>query len=343
MLLAYLFINFRMKDNTTNQQFEKNFVPRRWQDIFINAVKQALKVSWMILKIYIPVSLFTAFLERIGFLAFIAPFFEPLMKLLGLPGEAALVLIAAYVNNLFAALAAASVIDLTFRQITIIAIVTGFAHNLFVETGVLMKLKMGRAGIAFSRIIFGLLVGFVMNLIMPEDIRGVILNPYAAAGDFSWINLLLKVSITGLQIIALMFVIMLIYELLILWKHSAKIKEKLTVFTRMFDMSPAALAPWMVGTFIGIAYGAGILFRLNKDRRLNHKDVCLLTVSMCLVHAVIEDTMIFVLVGANLWWLLGVRVLLMIIILSIISRGKIYKKLTWLGLPKEESTAIPEK
>ncbi|MBW6458570.1 MAG: hypothetical protein K0B52_05335, partial [FCB group bacterium] len=168
-------------------------------------------------------------------------------------------------------------------------------------------------------------------------------NPYAAAGDFSWMNLFLKIGTTAVQIIVLMFFIMLIYELLILWKHSAKIKEKLTVFTRMFDMSPAALAPWMVGTFIGIAYGAGILFRLNKDRRLNHKDVCLLTVSMCLVHAVIEDTMIFVLVGANIWWLLGVRIILMILILSIISRGKIYKKLTWLGLPKEEHTPLPEK
>ncbi|MBW6458442.1 MAG: hypothetical protein K0B52_04685, partial [FCB group bacterium] len=181
-----------MNSNAPNHQFEKNFVPNRWQDVFINAGKQALKVSWMLLKIYIPVSLFTAFLDRIGFLTFIAPFFEPLMKLLGLPGEAALVLIAAYVNNLFAALAAASVIDLTFRQITIIAIVTGFAHNLFIETGVLMKLKMGRIGIAFSRIIFGLLVGFIMNLIMPEDVRGIVLNPYAAAGDFSWMNLFLK-------------------------------------------------------------------------------------------------------------------------------------------------------
>ena len=320
-----------------NNNFTKQFVPKNAADVFVKAVKQALKVSWMLLKIYIPVSLLTAFLDQIGFLDYIAPFFEPLMKLLGLPGEAALVLLAAWVNNLFAAIAAASVIDLTFRQITIIAIITGFAHNLILETVVLMKLKMGRVGIAFTRIIFSLLVGFLLNLIMPEVIQGVVMNPYAVAQEFSWMNFLMKISITSAQIIGLMFVVMLIYESLILWKHSKKIKEKFTIFTRFFGMSSNALGPWMVGFFIGIAYGAGILFRMNKDQQLSHKDISLLTISMCLVHAFVEDTMFFVVVGANLWWIMGVRLLLLIIIMSIVSRGNIYKKLSWIGLPKEST------
>ncbi len=42
-----------------------------------------------------------------------------------------------------------------------------------------------------------------------------------------------------------------------------------------------------------------------------------------------------VVVGANVWWILGVRLLALIIIMRLVSRGEFYKKLTWIGLPKK--------
>ena len=317
------------------KNFSKQFVPKNYRDVFVKAVKQALKVSWMLLKIYIPISFLTAFLDQVGFLDLIEPVFEPFMKLLGLPGDAALVLLAAWVNNLFAAIAAASVIELTFRQLTIIAIITGFAHNLILETTVLVKLKMGRVGIAFARIVFSLLMGMLLNLIMPEVVHGVVMNPFSVAQDFTWMNLLLKTLTTAGQIIGLMFIVMLLYEFLIFWKQSHKIKEKFSFITRFFGLSVNALGAWLVGFFIGIAYGAGILFRMNEDHKLSHKDVSLLTISMCVVHALIEDTIFYVVVGANVWWILGVRLLALIVIMRLVSRGEFYKKLTWIGLPKQ--------
>jgi len=155
------------------------------------------------------------------------------------------------------------------------------------------------------------------------------------AQDFTWTNLLLKTLTTSGQIIGLMFIVMLLYEFLIYWKQSQKIKEKLSFITRFFGMSANALSAWMVGFFIGIAYGAGILFQMNKDHKLTHKDVCLLTISMCVVHALVEDTIFYVVVGANVWWILSVRLLALIVILRLVSRGKFYKKLTWIGLPKQ--------
>jgi hypothetical protein len=316
------------------KNFNKQFVPKNLKDVFVKALKQALKVSWMLLKIYIPVSIITALLDQVGFLDMIAPVFAPVMKLLGLPGEAALVLLAAWVNNLFAAIAAASVIELTFRQLTIIAIITGFAHNLILETTVLVKLKMGRIGIAFARIIFSLLMGMLLNLIMPEVVQGIVMNPFSAE-EFTWMNFILKILTTAGQIIALMSIVMLVYELLIYWKQTHTIKKKLNFITRFFGMSANALGAWLVGFFIGIAYGAGILFQMNKNHKLTHKDISLLTISMCIVHALVEDTIFYVVVGANAWWILGTRLLALIIILRLVSRGDFYKKLTWIGLPKE--------
>jgi len=324
-----------MAGREAKKPFTKQHVPKDLKDVLVTAVKQALKVSWMLLKIYIPISFFTAFLDQVGFLDLIEPYFEPLMKLVGLPGQAALVFVGAWINNLFAAIAAASVMDLTFRQITIIAIMTGFAHNLILETTVLVKLKMGRIGIAFTRIVFSFLMGMLLNLIMPEVIHGVVMNPYTATVEFSWLNHLLKVVTTAGQIIGLMFCVMLVYEYLLYWNKSHIIKEKLGFIPKFFGMSINALGAWLVGFFIGIAYGAGILFKMNEDHKLSHKDICLLTISMCLVHALIEDTIFYVVVGANAWWIVGTRLIAWIVILKLMSIGDVYKKFIWIGLPKE--------
>lgn len=325
-----------MKSENEKNRFRRDFIPPTIRDVFLKALIQALKVSRILLKIYIPVSLLTVLLDRVGFLDFIAPYFEPLMKVLGLPGEASLVFLAAWVNNLFAAIAAASVLDLSVRQITIIAIMTGFAHNLIVETGILMKLGMARARIALTRIVFSLIVGILLNLIMPETIKGININPYQGPAEFSWSGLLIKLLVTAGEILLMMFIIMLLYELLMLWKQKYKIKEKLKGLSDFFGMSPAALAPWLVGTFIGIAYGAGILFNINKKHVLDRKDNSLLTLSMCLLHAVVEDSVIFMAIGANIWWILLVRIILFLLILGIAAKGNTYKKLSWVGLPKAQ-------
>lgn len=324
-----------MKSANEKNRFRQDFIPENIRGAFRKAFKQALKVSWILLKIYIPVSLLTAILDRVGFLDFIAPYFEPLMKLLGLPGEAALVFLVAWINNLFAAIAAASVLDLSVRQITLIAIVTGFAHNLIVETGILMKLKMGRPVIALTRIVFSLFAGMFLHRIMPQTLQGNALTHYETAAAFSWPELFLKIFVTAGEILLMMFLIMLLYELVLLWKQRRKIRDAFSGITSFFGMSPSAMGPWLVGTFIGIAYGAGILFSLNKKQVLTHKDNCMLTLSMCLLHAVVEDTVIFAAIGANVFWILGFRILAMFLILSIIAQGKLYRKLTWIGLPKE--------
>ena len=64
------------------------------KNVISKSFKSSIKVSWYIIKIYIPMSLLTIVLKRLGFIDYIAPFFSPIMKLMGLPGETAITLIA---------------------------------------------------------------------------------------------------------------------------------------------------------------------------------------------------------------------------------------------------------
>lgn len=325
-----------MPDRTARQRNapDRTLRPRGIRDVLTESARQALKVSWTLIKVYVPLALATAFLRQIGVLDFIAPFFSPFMKHLGLPGEAALTLLAAFTNNIYAGIATMAAIPMTFRQVTILGIMIGLAHTLFIETAILVRLKMGTVRIAFFRIFLALGAGLLLNLLLPENIPGAVLNPYAAAVRFSWWNTLRSMAFTSGQIVVYMFVIMLAYELVLLLPFRHKMKKYFETVPRLIGFSGKAFVPWVVGLFIGITYGAGILFRFSEKNRLSHKDVCLTTVFLVLAHAIIEDTMVFVVVGGNFWIIILARVLTAFLVVRILSIGGLYRAFLWIGLPQ---------
>jgi hypothetical protein len=264
----------------------------------------------------------------------LAPFFAPVMSLIGLPGEAAITLLVGFTNTIYAALATAAAMDLTARQITILGVVLGIAHSLFVETGILANLRMATVGIAVFRIVVALVAGMIMNLVMP-DIRGTFIHHAAATAAFTWPDALIQVGITSLQIVGIIFTITFGYELVSLWKGGDKFRERFRFLTAGVGISGKAIAPWLVGVIVGITYGAALLYQFNEKQGMGHKDACLITVFLCLAHAMIEDTLLFAVVGGNLFWIFMARMVIAVLIVRVLATGNLYTKFLWIGLPKE--------
>lgn len=331
-------LNLRDGEEIVDSIREKpgDMFPHSLKEVFTKSLKQSLKVSWMLIKIYIPLSLLTILLKQAGVIDYVAPQFAPLMGAMGLPGEAAITLFAAFTTNIYGALATMSAFDLTFRQVTILAVVIGIAHNLFVETGILTRVRMANIRIAFFRILVAFPVGIIMNLILPENVAGTVLISQAVAGEFSWLATLQGLLITSVQIMVIIFLITLGYELLILWRYTSIIKQKTKFIPNAVGLSERAFGPWVVGVFIGIAYSAGILYQYMERKELSHKDVCLTTVFIVLAHAIIEDTILFVVVGGNFWWIILTRIFIASLIVRTLSLNDLYKKFLWIGLPKEK-------
>lgn len=304
---------------------------------FSRAGIPTLKVSLMMLKVFIPLSLLTVVLRELGLISLIAPLFAPVTTLLGLPGEAAITLLAGFTNTIYAALATAAALDLTPRQITILGVVLGIAHSLFVETGILTNLRMATIRIALFRIAVGLVSGMIMHALMPAEISGVVLQPALQGGPFSWSAAVLQIGVTSVQIVLIIFSITFLYELIAGWRHIDAVKSRFTGLTAGVGMTDRALAPWLVGFFVGITYGAAMLYQFVENRQLSHKDACLITVFLCLAHAIIEDTMLFVVVGGNFWWILLTRVIMAVLVVRLLATNNLYQKLLWIGLPKEPS------
>lgn len=79
---------------------------------------------------------------------------------------------------------------------------------------------------------------------------------------------------------------------------------------RGMGLSPQAAVPLFTGIFLGIAYGAGIIIRVAQEQKLPRRELFLMGLFLATCHAVVEDTLIFVVVGGNGWIILGVRLLI---------------------------------
>ncbi|MEO0114036.1 MAG: nucleoside recognition domain-containing protein [candidate division WOR-3 bacterium] len=105
------------------------------------------------------------------------------------------------------------------------------------------------------------------------------------------------------KIFAILFAVFLILELVQRFGLLTKGYKKIARYFRFFGFSQDAVAPLLAGIFFGIIYGAGVISDLIKQRALNKRQVLLVSVFLGMCHAIVEDTGLFLVLGANLFWL----------------------------------------
>ncbi|MCF6465705.1 nucleoside recognition domain-containing protein [Clostridium sp. Cult2] len=137
-----------------------------YKDSVVNGFRKGIITVWKLAKIVVPVYFFVTFLGFTPILNKISNFFEPVMKIIGLPGEASLPLVLGNFINLYAGLGAMASLSLTPKQATILAIMLSFSHSLFLETAVAKKVGVSPSVAVLIRIILALLSGITFNLIL---------------------------------------------------------------------------------------------------------------------------------------------------------------------------------
>lgn len=138
--------------------------------ILANAIRKGLfngvKLTYDIAKIIVPIYIVLSFLETAGLLEKVAILAEPLMKLVGLPGEMSLALVLGNVLNLYAAIGVIVAVGLDLKQLTIISVMLLFSHTLPVELGIAKKTGIRVAGIALLRIFAAFISGMILNILL---------------------------------------------------------------------------------------------------------------------------------------------------------------------------------
>jgi hypothetical protein len=81
-----------------------------------------------------------------------------------------------------------------------------------------------------------------------------------------------------------------------------------------------AAVPLFTGIFLGLAYGAGIIIRVAQRKNLPGRELFLMGLFLATCHSVVEDILIFVVVGGNGPAILGVRLGLAILLTGLMAR-----------------------
>jgi len=71
------------------------------------------------------------------------------------------------------------------------------------------------------------------------------------------------------------------------------------------------------GISVGIVYGAGVL--LSEAKYMTKKQIYSACFFLMTAHAIVEDTLLFVYFGANIWIIVGIRIFLGLIVFCFVN------------------------
>ncbi len=110
-----------------------------------------------------------------------------------------------------------------------------------------------------------------------------------------------------LKIVLIILFIMIVIEILKAFGILKWINKGVFFFTRYLGISKEASFPMLIGVFVGITYGAGAILLSYKNNEMTKKDVVLVSVFLCLCHAIFEDTLLFASFGSRTLLVIAIK------------------------------------
>ena len=286
---------------------------RRLHGCVVKSLRPAIKTGLWIIKITVPVSFGVLLLKFTGLLTLIAKVFAPLFALFGMPGEAALVFVTAALVNIYACIGVMETLGLTGHAVTILALMCLISHSLPVETAVQKRTGSSFWLILVIRLGASFAGAMILSLFLKADPQAVAgTNIRMVTGGFgaeftSWLVGMAFLCVKILVLITLLMIMQRIMEEfgVIQWL-SRMLKYPLMVL----GVPREAAFLWIVANTLGLAYGAGIIIDHVERGRLSPRHADILNAHIAVSHSLLEDTLLFVAVGASLFWVTVPRVIL---------------------------------
>ncbi|EGA89699.1 hypothetical protein GPDM_08545 [Planococcus donghaensis MPA1U2] len=279
-----------------------------------NGLKAGLKTTWSLGKIIFPITLLITMLQYTPVLPFIINLIAPVMGLFGLSGDAAIPLVLGNALNLYAGIAGMLSLELTVKEVFILAVMLSFSHNIFIETGVALKVGVKLWVVLVVRFGLAALSGVIINLFWQGggEIAQYGFAPEISATPESWVGILFigleKASFGILQLAMIVIPLMIMIQILKDKHYLQKISDALGPLTRLLGVQKNASLTLASGLIFGLAMGAGVMIQAVQEDGVSKKDATLVFIFLVACHAIVEDTLIFIPLGIPIWPLLAIRV-----------------------------------
>lgn len=298
-------------------QPSRNSIPDRLNIVVKDGLKAGLKSCIFLLKIIVPVSLAVSLLNFSGVLPWLAQFLQPMMGLLGLRGEAALVFVSSILLNNYSAIAVIQTLEFTGREVSIMAVMCLIAHNMIVETAVMKKAGSSVLKMVTLRIGMAITAAFILNLIMPATIE-LAYQTTVAAAETSFLpfllNWLLDTGLLVLKIVIFVFGLMLLQRALDEFRITHMLSRFFAPLMRVFGLSKDSSLLWIVINTLGYAYGAAVIMDQVQGGGMKKQDADLFNHHAAVSHSLLEDTLLWLAMGVSILWLVPPRLILALVV-----------------------------
>jgi len=259
-----------------------------------------------ICKIIVPVSFVAALIHWGGWLNEIDFLLHPLMNVINLPAAAALPIIVAMTVSFYAGIAIMVVLPFTIEQITLIALFIMIAHMLPVEGIVQHKSGLNIIKATLVRIGAAVLSVFVVSQFFADTSQSISL-PASLAIQSPFIEALKAWALDTLRLCGRVFVIIMLVMMALHASESLGWIKHLVKFFRplmkVLGLSDRAATMWVTAAGFGLLYGSAVIMEEAKKGELTKEELEHLQISIGINHSVVEETTLFLVLGANPLWL----------------------------------------
>lgn len=270
----------------------------------------------------VPIMILLRLAETYGVIEWISPALRPVMALLNLPPEAAIVCLSSILTGLYGAIATLPVLighELTAAQVTSICAIMLIAHAIPVEQAIVRRAGGSFWGTTFLRLFAACLAAFLINaaskatgfLSHPQPLEHI--GEYARpdASHLEW-------AVSSLK--GMVFLLVILTGLLIMMDAfnrfgvTAVINRLFAPIMRLSGLDRSVTSITTAGILLGLAYGGGLIIAQGNDPDIspNAKYYALCWLSLC--HGLIEDLALMVAIGGDFWVLLFGRIALTLIL-----------------------------
>ncbi|ETP68267.1 hypothetical protein HF394_13040 [Planococcus glaciei] len=290
-----------------------------------NGLKAGLRTTWTLGKIIFPITLLVTMLQYTPVLPFIIDFIAPVMGIFGLSGDAAIPLVLGNALNLYAGIGGILSLELTVKEVFILAVMLSFSHNIFIETGVALKVGVKLWVVLVVRFGLAALSGIIINLVWKGGAETAQYGfaPETVADPEGWMAIFLlgleKASFGILQLAMIVIPLMLMIQILKDKGALQRISNSMGPLTKLLGIQKNASLTLASGLVFGLAMGAGVMIQAVQEDGVSKKDATLAFIFLVACHAIVEDTLIFVPLGIPIWPLFIIRLVTALVLTIIVS------------------------
>ena len=266
--------------------------------------------------------------EQFGLSDGLAALLAPLMQLVGLPAETGIVWALTLLTGIYGGagvyLSMMPSLDITVAQHSILCSMMLFAHALPVEQVVVHRVGANGWVTGAFRVVAAVVYGVVANwfCVSTGFLSQKLESPAAKlfTSDPGWLDWLFD---TALYVVLLSAVVAALLVLMDALKKiglidilNSMLRPLLGLVGIERQLAPVATT----GVLLGVVYGGALMLDEVRSGEYTKRSIFSAMLLVCLVHALIEDTLVLLAIGANIWIILIGRVLFSMVLLFVVLR-----------------------